>query len=207
MILLNLSVDRWVPNREKTVQWQQALSDWYWIQGYEAWIKKDKQRLLDDYSIATALYPSNLTYWRLAAQTIAFDLPTWERTEESEQGAKIRERYANEALSFFERSRPYFTEDPDWFLTGGFLAETAAGDRSLAIDYLAGAAAQPEFSYQVGRRYTRLLVENGDLKDAHAFLVSWLADLNQSASEAHQSEIQAWILSLENQLNLLTPTN
>lgn len=201
LVLLNLSVDRWLPkdgSSKKYATWRQPLSDWFWIRGYDAWLRKDRKRLLDDYSVATGLNPLNLTYWRLAAQTIAYDLPVWESG--SNASAENRKAFGEEALRFFERSRPYFEGDPNWFIAGGFLAETAADDGKRALAYLAQAVALPDVPLLAGRNYARLLIKEGRIEDALTFLKNWQSELDQRQSEVRRSEIENWIHSLENQL-------
>lgn len=176
---------------------RQLISDTYWIRGYDAWLDRDHRRLIDCYSFATALNPNNLVYWRLAAQTIAYDLPQWHSLAGESNG---QDRWAEDALAFFERSRSYFEEESDWYVTAGFLAETSLRDRGLALEYLQEAIRLPDFSFQAGRTFARLLVENGDIKEAHQFLVSWFPKLKATESEVHIQEIGDAIISLEKQL-------
>ena len=78
ILLLNLADSRLDSLKERPDSMQGSLvSSWFWVQGYGAWLNKDEPRLIDSYRFATALNPAQLSYWRLAAQTIAFDLPVW----------------------------------------------------------------------------------------------------------------------------------
>ena len=192
---------------------QRVLSNWYWVRGYGSWLEKDEPRLKDHYSFATALDPFNLTYWSLAAHTLAFDLPVWElnlRAAEDgnlkeKQIAAVRARFGEESLGFFERSRVYFEGDPDWYLTASILAETARNDPLLARQYLEEAVALPEFPYPVGRSYVRLLIEAGELDAAYSFMASWLPRLGADSFEARSSEIRNLLQSLESELDQTPP--
>jgi hypothetical protein len=175
-------------------KWQVALSEFYWVQAYDAWLRKDKQLLFDHYSFATALNPQNLSNWRLAAQTIAYDFPVWD-------SSVSREEYGQIALTFFEKSRPFFADNPEWFMTAGFLAETAMGNTILALQYLREAVAFPNHSFRTAQSYARLLIENGRFEAAHTFLVSWNEKLKEVPGDPHQAEIEQWIEDLEKQLN------
>lgn len=206
LVVVNGAFDHWfpppAPKRPRALV-QPALSNWYWVRGYDAWLDQDKKRLRDHYGLATALNPGNLTYWRLAAQTIAYDFPAWEITgdagEPTESG---RVGHGLEALAFFERSRRFFTADPEWYLAGAFLAETAVKDPSLAIDYLEEAVTLPDFPFVAGQNYVRLLLEMEKPKEAYAFLRSWISAPQGDLMEGRHTQIEAWILSVEKQLEL-----
>lgn len=198
LVLLN-RVDDNLRHGKDGVGASQWVSDWYWIQGYGDWLNRDEPRLLDNYSFATGLDPENLVYWRLAAQTIAFDLPSWKADEEPE--ADFKKQYGKLAVEFFERSRGYFPEEPKWFQTGSFIAETVVGDPSLALSYLKDGVSLKTFPYFMGRSYVRLLEASGDLEAALSFLRTWLPRLEDDPYQERYGEVQNWILSLENQLN------
>jgi hypothetical protein len=179
-------------------EWPESMgaslaSSWFWVQGYGAWLKKDEPRLIDSYRFATALNPSNLAYWRLAAQTIAFDLPVW-------NDDRSRNDYGRDALEFFENSRPYFKNDSEWFQTGAFIAETVVADRPLALGYLEEGVAIDEFPYLLGKSYARLLTESGKRSEALSFLRSWQPRLEGDAYPERPQEIAEWILSLEKEM-------
>jgi tetratricopeptide (TPR) repeat protein len=200
-------------NRTHANSWYRLLSSWYWIQGYHAWLEKDASRLIDRYSFAAAFEPTNLFYWRLAAQTIAYDLPVWDiEAKEGHSGRLsdsdvelIRVSFGQQALSFFERSRELFENDGDWYLTGAFLAEAVCLDKERAIKYLEKAITLPEIPFAAGRSYARILVEKGEIEKAHAFLVSWLPSLQNNLFEARISEISNWIRELETALTSSIP--
>lgn len=169
------------------------VSSWFWVQGYGAWLNKDEPRLIDSYRFATALNPSNLAYWRLASQTIAFDLPVW-------NADRSRNDYGRDALDFFENSRPYFVDDPECFQTGAFIAETVVEDPSLALGYLGEGVAIEGFPYLLGKSYARLLTELGKRFAALTFLRSWQPRLEGDAYPERPQEIADWILSLEKEM-------
>ena len=195
MVVLNTVSPNLSPAAGSTSSPKSSLtSSWYWIQGYGAWLRKDEVALIDFYSTATALNPHYLPYWRLAAQTIAFDLPAW-------KGGEGKKAYGQKALDFFERSRPYFTNDPEWFQTGAFLAESGMGSQNLALQYLEAGIQLPYFPYLLGKRYTRLLTESGRLAEALSFLKSWHPQLKDATYPEREIEVADWILSLEKQLN------
>lgn len=174
------------------------VSSWYWIRGYGAWLEKDEPAVIDYYSFATALNPGRLAYWRLAAQTIAFDFPAWsEVASQSEYGAK--------SVEFFERSRPYFDDDPEWFQSGAFLAETAMEDSQIAMDYLEEGVKHPGFSFALGRRYVDQLLQTGRTVEALAFLKRWQIQLSEDEFPERINEVAALILSLEKKLNTEHP--
>ena len=182
---------------------QHLISDWYWIKGYESWVKKDKDRLIDNYGFATALDPGNLTYWRLAAQTIAYDLPVWDIEElamtDGKQIAALRKQYGEKALQLFARSKPYFESDSTWYLSGSFLAEQACSDSEKALQLLETAIGLPDFSYAAGVNYTRLLIADNRSTDALNFLKEWYPALIESSYKSRRTEVQDWIRQLESE--------
>ena len=194
MVILNAFASTGVRRSEgSSSNAAEVISSWYWLQGYGAWLAKDEQRLLDDYRFATGLNPNHLDYWRLASQTLAFDVPTWSpERDRTEQG--------KEALEFFERSRSYFATNPDWFQTGAFLAETAAGDPERSLQYLKEGIALDGFPYLLGRSYVRLLLETDQPSTALAFLKDWQTQLEGEVYPERHQEVADWILSLEKQL-------
>lgn len=182
--------------------WQRAAGNVAWIQGYDAWLKEDARRLIDSYTAAVSLDPGNLTFWRLAAQTIATDLPQWEiRAQGYHPGApvkdreeEIRRKYANRALEFFRKGSRYFEEDPGWYLTAAFLAEAYGEDIGTALAFLEKAVELPAIPFAVGKTYARLLVRRGDLEKAQAFLESW-----QTSVEDPGGELRRMVVEIENQ--------
>ena len=195
LLLLNLLHFRGGLGQEKSRSMETSLaSSWFWIQGYGAWLEKDERRLIDSYRFATALNPCNLSYWRLATQTIAFDLSVW-------KGSEARDDYGRKALDFFESSRPYFRDDPVWFQTGAFIAESAITDPSLALAYLEEGVALNSFPYLLGKSYARLLMESGDEAKVLSFLKTWQPQLKVDPYPERRREIEDWILSLEKEMN------
>ena len=170
------------------------VSSWYWVRAYGTWLEQHEEATLDNYSIATALDPERLSRWRLAAQTIAFDFPAW-------SAVQPRSDYGKQALEFYERSRPYFEGDPEWFETGAFLAETAAENNELAMSYLEEGVKQDGFPYLLGKRYVNRLDTSGRVREALSFLKAWQSQLTDDPYPERREEIAAWILSLEKELN------
>ena len=114
-----------------------SISSWYWIRAYNAWEKKEPIQVIDNYSVATALNPLNMAYWRLATETIALDFPHWESREQGiGLNPDISQAYREKALSFFGRSQPYFRNHPQWFLTARYLSERIFPDPDEAHRYL-----------------------------------------------------------------------
>lgn len=188
---------------------QRLISDWYWVKGYESWVKKDKERVVDNYGFATALDPGNLSYWRLAAQTIAYDFPVWDieglaMTDAAEMTA-LRKQLGEKALLFFTRSKSYFENDSTWYLSGSFLAEQACADSEKALQFLETAINLPDFSYAAGVNYTRLLIANGRSTDALKFLKEWYPALIEGSYKFRRSEIHDWIRQLDSEN--IQPTN
>ena len=195
ILLLNLADSRLDSVKERPDSMGGRLaSSWFWVQGYGAWLNKDEPRLIDSYRFATALNPAQLSYWRLAAQTIAFDLPVW-------NDQKTSNDYGRDALDFFEHSRPYFTDDPEWYQTGAFIAETVVADKELALGYLADGVSLEAFPYLLGKSYARLLIESHEVGEALSFLRSWQPRLVGDAYPERHQEMADWILSLEKEMN------
>ena len=107
-------------------------------------------------------------------------------------------------MTFFERSRAFFEDNPDCYMTAGYLAKSASKDPVLALKYVEEAVSLPEFPYSVGRSYGRLLIEAGESEAARSFLISWLPRLRNETFEARTIEIQNWIHELESDLDIPT---
>jgi len=189
--------------------WQQIVSNWYWVEAYGSWVEKDKERLLDNYGFATALDPGNLTYWRLATQTIAYDFPVWDieeqRMTDELKIAALRKQYGEEALQFFSRSKSYFDTDPTWYLSGSFIAEQACLDSEKALQFLEAAITLPDFSFLTAVNFTRLLIQNGRSTDALQFLKEWYPTLIEGSDKSRHSEVSDWIKRLES--GIIQPTS
>ncbi len=208
---IHLMVSTIEPKKGATLStdWQQALSHWYWVRSYDAWVARDTPRLIDEFSVATALYPENMEYWQLAASKIAFDFPVWEIEAQGIDGgsemASIRLRFGEDALAFFLRSEPFFENESRWYLNAGFLAERACLDPERALSYFKEGVGLPDIPYPLGVNYTRLLIENGQPEAALRFLKGWYPAIQGSHFAERQIEIGDWISRLDAKTGIPDP--
>lgn len=188
---------------DHSVNWRQVAASLAWIQGYDAWRDQDSRRLLDCYGIAVGLEPHNLLYWRLAAQTIAADLPRWEIKARENHGTvlsdeethEIEHRFGEKALVFLEQGSSYFDTDPQWYLTNAFIAEAYCMDEVKALSFLEQAVSLPDFPQAAGWSYARLLIARQEWENAQAFLESW-----QSAVDDPAGEIGHWLEAVKEKI-------
>ena len=187
---------------------REIISQWYWIKGYGSWMKKDERSLMHHYRLAVALDPNNLANWRLAAQTLAYDCAAWKIESLSAIGPEergIRAEYGRKALQFYETSRPWFEDDPDWWLGAGFLAETTLQDRALALSYFRTALDRSNQTFLGGRIIVRLLIEENNHQEAYDFLKEWYPHLPEDRPEARKPTVLQWIRTLEDHLEIQDP--
>ncbi len=186
-------------------QTREIISQWYWVKGYGSWMKKDERSLMDHYRLALALSPNNLGYWRLAAQTLAYDCAAWKIGSLSANGATeraIRAEYGRRALQFYETSRPWFQDNPDWWLGAGFLAERTLQDRALALRYFRTALETSDQAFLAGRLMVRLLIQEKRPREAYNFLKEWYPRLPEDRPEARKPALLEWIRHLEDNLEI-----
>ncbi len=184
---------------------REIISQWYWIKGYGSWVKKDERSLMHHYRLAVALDPNNLGYWRLAAQTLAYDCAAWKIESLSANGPEergIRAEYGKKALQFYETSRPLFEDNPDWWLGAGFLAETTLQDRTLALGYFRTALDKSNQAFLAGRIMVRILIEEKRHREAYDFLKEWYPRLPEDRREARKPAVLQWIRNLEDHLEI-----
>ncbi len=184
---------------------REIISQWYWIRGYGSWMEKDERSLRDHYRFATAVNPRNLDYWRLAAQTLAYDCAAWKIESRKAKGAienGIRAEYGKKALEFYETSRPWFENNPDWWLGAGFLAERTLQDRALALKYFQTALEKSDHAFLAGRMVARLLLEEKRYAEAYDFLKAWYPRLPDGRREARKPAVLQWIRNLETHLQV-----
>ena len=186
-------------------QAREIISQWYWVKGYDSWMKKDERSLMDHYRLALALNPNNLGYWRLAAQTLAYDCAAWKIASLPANGPTeraIRAEYGRRALQFYETSRPWFEHNPDWWLGAGFLAERTLQDPALALSYFKTALETSDQAFLAGRLMVRLLIEEKRHREAYYFLKEWYPRLPENCPEARKPALLEWMRRLEDYLEI-----
>ncbi len=183
----------------------ERVAQWYWVKGYGSWMKKDERSLMDRYRMAIALNPDNLDYWRLAAQTLAYDCAAWKLESlpaNDPAEPAIRAEYGRRALQFYETSRLRFENNPDWWLGAGFLAERALRDRTLALAYFRTALETSDQTYLAIRLIVRLLIQEKKPREAYDFLMEWYPRLPEDCPQAGKPALLQWIRHLEHNLKI-----
>ncbi len=197
------------PNQDNSSSTIRMIADWYWLRGFDSWMDKNEPELIDNYSFATSLNPENLRYWTLASQTIGLDCYKWqwdkaENHLKSRAGyeGKLRAEYGEKALAFYERSRVYFSDDPRWYMTAGYLAYEFFEDKSVARIYFAQAVLQDDAPYIASRMYLTILIQEGDNDRAYAYLKKWYPELPDNDDRARKPQMGEWGKRLENELGI-----
>jgi len=162
-----------------------------WISMYSDWQHQRKDEAMRKMRLASALRPESLYFWIDGARIIANDMPAWEvglegmeRLQATQEGRKLRERYARYALDYLDRPPGALGERPRILAEKGMISWLKLDDLQAAADYFSRAAEHDAAPGYVVRLRVEVLVQLGRLSEAFDALARHYEALEGSAERS-----------------------
>ncbi len=159
-------------------------ANFVWVSMYGDWQYRRNQEVLRKMRLAVALNSSALFFWIDGARIIANDMPVWEVGDraagslfDTPAGREVRYRYARLALDFLARAPTSVASSQKILREKGVLHWKKLDDVPGALTYFEQAVALPNAPYYLSRVYAEILVKDGQVGKAYAFLKAHFATL------------------------------
>jgi tetratricopeptide (TPR) repeat protein len=173
-----------------------VVADVLWLRANVFWERRDAAAT-DAYLRAAVAAEPCVDYFRInAARMIAFDFPEWARSadEPAEVSRRRRAAHCRRALALLE-SHP--GESADALIERARLTHQVLGDRRGAARLYQQAADLPAAPAFAGRLAVELLVQEGRIDEARAWLGRWLERRSPADPAAQRDRMLARLADLE----------
>jgi len=172
-----------------------------WLQLQGAWQQRNPAEVMAWIRIAIELEPQSLYFWANGARMIANDLPAW-LSAAGQASAEIRQRQADLALALLDDARAWHDQNPQYWIERATIELNGVRDYVAAADSFRRAAQCPGAPYFAARLHAELLVRQGRLDAAHAWLVGLHPTLPPRDPRAQSDLVLERIRALERRLEL-----
>lgn len=172
-----------------------------WLQVQGAWQHRNPAEVMAWIRVAIELEPRSLYFWVNGARIIAHDLTAWLSTA-GQPGEAIRGRQAGLALVLLDEAQAWHEKNPHYWIERATIELNGAQDIEAAADSFRRAAECPGAPYFAARLHAELLVRQGRLEAAHAWLVGLHPILPPHDPRAQADLVLERIRGLEERLRL-----
>ncbi|HRI83424.1 MAG TPA: hypothetical protein PLF88_13355 [Opitutaceae bacterium] len=168
-----------------------------WLQSQEAWGRGDAAQTAAFLRLAVELQPESLYFWSNGARLLALDLAAVADASGDSPDALRRA-----GMALLEQARTWHEDNPYYWVERAGLEWQALADGGLAAESYRRAALLPGAPYYAARLHALMLVRQGRLNEAHAWLC-WLHPQLPAADPAAQADlVRKRIHGIEQQLEL-----
>lgn len=172
-----------------------------WLQVQGAWQERNPAEVVAWIRVAIELEPRSLYFWANGARIIAHDLPAWLSTA-GQPGEVIRRRQAGLALALLDGARAWHEQNPHYWIERAAIELNGAQDIETAAESFRRAAQCPGAPYFAARLHAELLVRQGRLDAAYAWLVALHPTLSSHEPRAQADLVLGRIRALERRLEM-----
>lgn len=188
-----------------------VLADGAWVWMQTAWEQRDADKTVSGIQLAVRLEPESLYFLVNGARILAYDLPAWRAQRFMERSraqapAALRARWrhegARQALALLERGESWHSAEPQYWINRAQVEWKGLDDLAAGARDFRRAAELPGAPFYAARLHADLLMRQGRLAEAHAWLCRLYPSLPPQVPAAESSLVLGKIRRLEQELGL-----
>lgn len=168
-----------------------------WLQAQGAWERGDASQTTALIRLAAELQPESLFFWSGGARLLALDLASV-----ADVSGDSADALRKAGMELLEQARTWHEDNPYYWIERAGLEWQALADAALAAESYRRAALLPGAPYYAARLHAQLLVRQGRLGEAHAWLCRLHPQLPAADPAAQADLVLTRIHRLEQQLGL-----
>ena len=181
-----------------------AVASGFWLKADLAWEQRDAAATTALIGLTVAADERPLYFWLNGARMMAYDMPEWQAKESMPAAVwqHVNAGCARRALSFLEQGLRWHGVDAAFYIEMGNIHVRRTGDLAAAARCYRLAAEQPGAPYYTARIYGELLVQQGQTREALAWLRQVLPGLPGDDPAARREVVVERIAALERDIAL-----